>query len=304
MGFDAQVIAAYGRQLLVRDAGGRELIARPFGRKLQIVCGDQVLCEPDTAAGELHVREVRARRTCLYRTNQRGGAEPVCANLSLLIVTLAPVPEPDPFLIDRYLCAASSGALAALLVLNKCELPLPAALRAELGSYRQLGYRLIECSVKEASGLDALRAACTGVVAAIVGQSGVGKSSLIGCLAQPAQIATAELARSQEGRHTTSVSRLYDLPEGGQLIDSPGVRDFAPALEWLTPGSLGFIEVARAAQGCRFKDCRHEREPGCAVRAALERGEISARRYESFRRLRRLSDTLGGGRGGGPRARS
>jgi ribosome biogenesis GTPase len=98
--------------------------------------------------------------------------------------------------------------------------------------------------------------------------------------------------REEEGRHTTTVSRLYDLPGGGKLIDSPGVRDFAPAVDHLDPRHLGFLEVARLAPGCRFLDCRHMREPGCAVRQGVESGSMDARRYESYRRLRRLAEEL------------
>ena len=110
--------------------------------------------------------------------------------------------------------------------------------------------------------------------------------------------------RSQEGVHTTTASRLYDLAGGGHLIDSPGVRDFAPALSRLEPTSLGFLEVAQRAPRCRFDDCRHLKEPACAVRAASESGEISPRRYESYRRLRRLFETLGSQDGSGRKPRS
>jgi ribosome biogenesis GTPase len=109
------------------------------------------------------------------------------------------------------------------------------------------------------------------------------------------------LVREEEGRHTTTAARLFDLPGERALIDSPGVRDFAPALESLEPRSLGFVEVERLASGCRFLDCRHMREPGCAVRAAAEAGTLHARRYESYRRLRRLREDLSAARGHGRR---
>lgn len=297
MEFDGQVIAAFGRHLQVRDAHGRVHAARPFGRKLQVICGDIVRCAPDPAHGEIHVTEVYSRRSCLYRTNQRGGAEPVCANLTLLLVALAPVPDPDLFLVDRYLSAAASTSLNALLVVNKCELGYPAQLAAELEVFKRLGYPTLECSVKGDIGLARLQAACVGACAALVGQSGVGKSSLAGRLVPHEEVVTGELASTQEGRHTTTAARLYDLPGGGQLIDSPGVRDFAPALTQLEPRSLGFVEIARLAEGCRFGDCRHAREPGCAVQAALAAGELHARRLESYHRLLRLTDTLRAARG-------
>jgi ribosome biogenesis GTPase len=135
-----------------------------------------------------------------------------------------------------------------------------------------------------------------------VGQSGVGKSSLIRRLVPLADIEVGELVREEEGRHTTTASRLFDLPGGGSLIDSPGVRDFAPAIDRLDSTHLGFIEVSRLAPGCRFADCRHMREPGCAVIAAVAAGTMSARRYESYRRLRRLFEQLTEARG--PQGRS
>jgi ribosome biogenesis GTPase len=197
-------------------------------------------------------------------------------------------------MIDRYLAAAASAGIRATLVYNKCELPWPVELARELATYTAVGYTHLAVSTKTDAGMEALRVACAGDIAAFVGQSGVGKSSLVNHLVPEAVIRTGELMlRRQEGTHTTTASQLYDLPGGGHLIDSPGVRDFAPALSRLEPTSLGFLEVAQYAPRCRFDDCRHLREPACAVRAASEAGGISPRRYESYRRLRHLFETLG-----------
>jgi len=290
--FDARVIAAFGRHLLVREASGRTLKARPFGRDLGAVCGDDVRCRNDPHHGEVHVLEVLPRRTALYRSNARGGVEPVLANLTRLLVVIAPLPPPDPFVADRYLAAAESAGIAATPVLNKAELATDAALRTQLDVYTAAGYECMTVSAATGEGVDALLAACAGHVAALVGQSGVGKSSLVRRLAPDAEVEIGGLIRDDEGRHTTTVSRLYELAGGGKLIDSPGVRDFAPAVGHLDPRHLGFVEVARLAPGCRFLDCRHMREPACAVRQAVESGSMDARRYESYRRLRRLADKL------------
>jgi len=314
--FDALVTAAFGRHLLVRNLAGEELKARPFGRGLSVVCGDRVRCRMDasTPAGgaqggdfqaldarsraprgggaEIHVLEVLPRTSCLYRSNARGGAEPVVANLSLLMVVIAPTPMPDLFVVDRYLSAALSVAIPAILVLNKRELGVTPELRADLDAFRAAGYDCAECSARSDEGVGALVDLCSGKVATLVGQSGVGKSSLVHRLVPHANVEVGELVREEEGRHTTTASRLFDLPRGGHLIDSPGVRDFAPAIDMLGAAHLGFVEVARLAPGCRFNDCRHMREPACAVRAAAESGAMSARRYESYRRLRRLHEEL------------
>jgi ribosome biogenesis GTPase / thiamine phosphate phosphatase len=297
MQFDGQVIATFGRHLLVRDAVGTEWRARPFGRRVAVVCGDEVRCEIDVRHSEAYVIEVHPRRSCLSRSSVRGATEPIVANVSLLLVALAPVPEPDFFVVDRYLCAAASACIAAALVVNKSELGASDAVRAELAAYADAGYRWIECSARAGTGIGGLVELCAGSVSALVGQSGVGKSSLVAALIPAADVRTGELVREEEGRHTTTASRLYDLPNSGHLIDSPGVRDYAPAPEQLEPVSLGFVEVARLAPECRFGDCRHLREPDCAVRAAAESGAMHPRRYESYRRLRRLYDSLREARG-------
>ena len=295
--FEARVTATFGRHLLVRDASGKELEARPFGRGLNVVCGDNVRCRPDPHHDEIHVVEIIQRRTALYRSNVRGATEPVIANLSRLMVVLAPVPVPDLFVVDRYLSAAESGGIAGLLVVNKIELGIDDALAVQLDVYTAAGYRWFPCSVKTGEGIDALLEVCAGQVAALVGQSGVGKSSLVDRLIPGAEVEVGDLVREEEGRHTTTASRMFDLPLSGNLIDSPGVRDFAPAVDRLDARSLGFVEVERLAPQCRFSDCRHMREPGCAVQGATENGGMSPRRYESYRRLRRLYEELTAARG-------
>lgn len=330
--FDALVTAAFGRHLLVRNLAGEELKARPFGRGLSVVCGDRVRCRTDGGAShargrpaegivavaashgsahtrnahaggaragsaETHVLEVLPRSSALYRSNARGGPEPVVANLSLLMIVIAPAPVPDLFVVDRYLSAALSAGIPAILVVNKRELGVTPELRAELDAFRDAGYDSAECSARSDEGIASLLDLCSGKLATLVGQSGVGKSSLVHRLVPHADVEVGDLVREEEGRHTTTASRLFDLPRGGHLIDSPGVRDFAPAIDMLDATHLGFIEVARLAPGCRFHDCRHMREPACAVQAAAESGAMSARRYESYRRLRRLHEELTQSRG-------
>jgi ribosome biogenesis GTPase / thiamine phosphate phosphatase len=295
--FDARIVAVFGRDLLVRDAAGAEMRARPKGRRLLVVCGDDVLCEYDATHAGVIVTEVKPRRTALFRSNLRGMAEPVVANVTQLVVVLAPKPAPDLFVVDRYLAAATSASIAGTLVLNKQDLTLDDELRAELDAYSSAGYRTVTCSARSGDGLDALIESCAGEVAALVGQSGVGKSSLVRRLVPHAEAAVGELDRDDEGRHTTTTARMFALPRGGHLIDSPGVRDFAPAIEALEPRTLGFAEVDALAAGCRFQDCLHMREPGCAVQNAVQTGQLRARRYESYRRLRRLYEDLTKARG-------
>ncbi len=292
------VIATFGRHMVVRTTTGLTLRARPFGRTLQVVCGDEVRCRIDARHEEVHVLEVSRRRNALWRTNSRGGSEPVVANLTRLLVVLAPLPEPDPFMIDRYLAAATAAEVPATLIVNKCDLPIDAALALELDAYLAAGFAAVHCSAASGAGMEQLMELLgAGTRAALVGQSGVGKSSLVRRLLPGAEVAIGELVREEEGRHTTTAARLFDLPQGAELIDSPGVRDFAPAVSTLDERTLGFPEVARLAAGCRFNDCRHLREPECAVRRAAEDGSWHPRRYESYRRLRRLRERLSAPRG-------
>lgn len=287
----AEVIATYGRHLLLQDDAGVRHRARPLGRKLEIVCGDRVECEFQGA--ELLVSRVLARTSFLRRTNLRGRSEPLAANLTQLAIVLAPLPAPDLFVLDRYLSAAASARLATLIVLNKIDLDGATALRDALAAHMALGYPLLEVATVDQRGLAPLQAALHGHTTILAGQSGVGKSSLTSLLtSEEAAIDIGSLVREEEGRHTTTASRLYACHGGGRIIDSPGVRDFAPAIDDLEPASLGFHEVAQLAPGCRFHDCKHMQEPACAVRAAVEAGDMNARRYESYRRLRRLFDQL------------
>ncbi len=288
----ALVLACHGRHLHLRLADGSTALARPARRDLEVACGDAVRCSHDPQHAALSVVEVLPRRTALYRSDARGRGELVAANVELLLVVLAPIPRCDPFIADRYLAAAASGGMDAALLLNKCELPGDDALQAALAGMALAGYPVLRCSARRRDGLAALLATIGARTAMLVGQSGVGKSSLTRALVPGSDAAVGELATSDEGRHTTSTARLYDLPGGGRLLDAPGVRDFSPAVERLDATTLGFPEVAACAGQCRFADCRHLAEPGCAVRAASEQGRMDPRRYESYRRLWRLRADL------------
>ena len=294
--FDAEVIAAFGRHLLVRD-GTREMRARPSGRRLSIVCGDRVHCEFDRAHDEVVIVEVLPRRTLLARANLRGESEPVVANITQLVVVVAPLPQPDFFIVDRYLCAATAAGIAGAIAVNKSDLETNKPTREEIDALVAAGYAHVSCSATHGHGLGELRGLLANSVSVLVGQSGVGKSSLVNALLPKSQIETGGLMREEEGRHTTTASRSYPLDSGGTLIDSPGVRDFAPAIEQLDAETLGFPEVDRLASGCKFQDCRHMQEPACAVIGAVEAGQLSARRYESYRRLRRRYSDLVEARG-------
>ena len=288
--FEGRVVAAFGRRFEVRDERGVVHEARPAGRKQSIVCGDRVACEYDVRHDATAIASVLPRTTLLARANLRGESEPIAANLSQLLVVIASQPQPDLFILDRYLCAATSAGMHGRVIVNKSDLPEEALSATDAAVFESAGYPITRCAAQSGDGLNAIRAALRRETSALVGQSGVGKSSLVAALLPQEDVATGDLSRSSEGRHTTTASRAYELDADSWLIDSPGVRDYAPALDQLEQTTLGFIEIARLAPHCRFQDCRHVHEPSCAVRAAVTDHSFDSRRYESYRRLRRLHD--------------
>jgi ribosome biogenesis GTPase / thiamine phosphate phosphatase len=286
------VLASYGRGVLVQ-AGDAMLNCALKGRRQRIVCGDRVQWSSAAAEDPPVVDAVEPRRNLLERIDARGRAEPVAANLDRVAVVVACEPAPDWFLVDRYWAAARLKDLSVLLLVNKADLGA-GALESELAAYRRLGLACPEISARTGAGIAELRAALAGETTLLVGQSGVGKSSLVNALVPDAAAQTAALTREMEGRHTTATARRYrlDMGVGSAVIDAPGVRDFAPPASLARAAELGYAEVHAAAADCRFNDCRHLQEPGCAVRARVAAGSIMARRYESYRRLLRLYEKL------------
>jgi ribosome biogenesis GTPase len=281
------VIASYGRRGVLVDAAGLRHKFVLKGRKLRAVCGDHVTWQPTTASEPALVNAIAARRNVLERPDMRGKTEPLAANLDQLLVVLAPQPDPDYFMIDRFLCAAELMGAAAALVWNKAD--LATAEQPELAEYARLGYAVLPSSVIDATGIVALRERLAKGISILVGQSGVGKSSLINALLPHVRVPVGPLSTgSGEGKHTTTASYMHELDSGGQLIDSPGVREFAPHILEARSIQVGFREVVDLAEQCRFGDCQHTREPNCAVKAALDGGEISQRRYDSYKRLRNM----------------
>src|SRR5277367_1687033 len=284
------VLASFGRGVLVQS-GDSVVRCGLLGRKLRVVCGDHVNWSYPPAADGPSVESIEPRRNLIERIDARGRAEPVAANIDRLAIVAAAQPAADWFLVDRYWAGAVLKELDALLIVNKSDLGTD-AIQAQIEDYRRLHLSCVQVSCQSGSGIADLKKQLGGCVTLLVGQSGVGKSSLVNALAPEAAAQTAELTRDAEGRHTTTTARWYQLGANAGVVDAPGVRDFAPPATLLRAAERGFVEIHQLSVQCRFKDCRHMEEPGCAVRAAVIAQQIAPRRYESYRRLFRLYEKL------------
>jgi ribosome biogenesis GTPase len=283
------------------DEMAERLSCKVRGRRLEVVAGDRVVLEPESAhEGAWLVQERLPRRNVLLRTDSRGMDESIAANLDQLGVVVAPRPSCDPFIVDRYIAGAGYAGIASLLILNKEDLlggDHSDADFAFIEIYRRIGIPVEQVSAKKGTGFDRLIERLRGKRTLLAGQSGVGKSSLTNALCGDAYRATSDLtAGSGEGRHTTVASAIVQLP-WGELADSPGVRDYAPPVVEPKAVQVGFVEIAERAAGCRFLDCLHVKEPQCAVQAAIVAGDIDPRRHESYQRLLNLNRQLDEKRG-------
>lgn len=259
-------------------------------RSLKPVVGDRVSWKLESDSTGL-VTEVLPRASELTRIDARGRPEVVAANLTQLAIVLAADPTPDWFLLDRYLVAAELGHFHAFIIFNKID--LVEQLPVELDRYAAIGYQIRRLCTLDRRGLDEIEAALLVQRSAMIGQSGVGKSSLLNALVGDTHQTVASLSqKSGQGKHTTSTAVLYTLPTGGELIDSPGVRDYAPFIADARDVARGFREFADLRATCRFQDCRHLAEPDCAIKAAVADGRIHEQRYASYRQIYELTESL------------
>lgn len=293
---DGLVVCSRGANVDVEHSAGR--IAKCSVRKkiAPVVCGDRVRWEPQ-GEDQGRVEEVLPRRTELTRVDKRGHRQLFAANVDqLMIVAAAAQMNLDDqneqsalcYPIDRYIVAAVSHNITPVIIFNKID-NLDEHQRRQahkvLEKYVGLGYSLLLTSVKKQIGLDMLRTQVHGRTSIFVGESGVGKSSLINTLV-PSEVRTGAVSESTgKGRHTTTATTLYHLEGGADLIDSPGVREYDLGVLPIDELAAAFAEFTPLRGQCRFNDCRHLDEPHCAVRNALAAGAIDSIRYENYRRL-------------------
>jgi len=215
-----------------------------------------------------------------------GTLRPIAANIDYIVLVVAPYPEPHANLIDRYLVAAESVGITPLILLNKTDLidsSNEAAIEELLSIYPTIGYQVMKVSTKNAEGINPLKTLLKDKTSVFVGQSGVGKSSLINALLPGVDLKVGELSAAKaKGIHTTTTAKLFHFPTGGDLIDSPGIREFGLWHMEREHVAEGFIEFRPFLGHCKFRDCSHQQEPECAILAGVNEGKISQRRLESF----------------------
>lgn len=286
-------IARYGQHADIEDLDTKEVHRCNLRRSItSLVCGDKVLWRQgvealDGIAGV--VEAVQPRSSVLTRPDYYDGLKPVAANIDQLVIVSSVLPELSFNIIDRYLIAAEELGIAPVIVLNKIDLLSADELKSyqdSLNIYQDIGYRIILVSKNTGAGIDELTKELTDRTNVFVGQSGVGKSSLVNAVIPQAMVLEGAISENSAlGQHTTTAAQLYHLPSGGDLIDSPGIREFGL---WHLESDViakAYREFQPFLGLCKFRDCNHKNSPGCALQQALADGEISSIRFDNYHKI-------------------
>lgn len=282
------IIGRFGQKADVQNQAGDIFRCHLRQHLKTLAVGDKVEWYPDSE-GSAVVVNVLPRHSQLERPNPYEGLKIVAANIDHILVVIAPVPAFSETMLDRYLVAAELTRIPISIIVNKIDMLSTeelAVLRERMTLYTGLGYSSLWVSKKTGEGMSELRQHMSDGCSVLVGQSGVGKSSLLNVLVPEARTDVGDVsAGSDLGQHTTSASRLYALPDGGTLIDSPGVREFGLWHLPLADIVRGFIDIQDIATRCKFRNCLHDKEPQCAVRDAVSSGKLAPTRWQSFQTI-------------------
>ena len=286
------VISRFGQHADVENAAG-EIFRCNLRRSISsLVCGDKVIWrlgkESEHSISGV-IEAVHERKTVLSRPDVYDGVKPIAANIDQIFIISSVLPAFNSDIIDRYLVASKQTGITPIIVLNKIDLldqENQSLIEESLNIYRDIGYQVLYASSASQDGMVELTAQLKDKTSIFVGQSGVGKSTLVNSLMPELELHTKQVSENSGlGQHTTTVATLYHFADGGNLIDSPGIREFG--LWHLTPEQVsnGFVEFEDYLGTCKFRDCKHKSDPGCALVAAVEQGQIHPQRLASFQRI-------------------
>ncbi len=280
----AHVIARQGKTFIVEDEHGEQHACHARSKSVDAMCGDNVECEKKDQSKDV-IEKICERRNQITRIDNFKREKTIAANIDHMIVVIAAAPTFSTSLIDKYLACALLNDCKATLVINKAEMlnDNHVDISKLENTYKDLVENFIIVSAKLGYGIQTLREALSNETSILVGQSGVGKSSLINRLLNNNNIRVGELSENiQQGKHTTTNAFAHSINDSGRLIDSPGVRTFMPIFKEVKQVMLGYREFLPYLGDCKFSDCKHINEPQCAIKTAVEKNIIQSERYQSY----------------------